>query len=224
MIQKLIRLLERSGFKIYRKPFQLNLIGVRSATTVSDKFDDSLYVIFKNAQNKWVKAKYSITTDPGTYWLEHPSQVDGTAILKQGQYENAYRIGLHKGQYKALVQVKPVTVIRDYDRNALLDFNNGKEATGLFGVNIHRASIHGATKTVGKWSAGCQVFEKNDEFIQFMLLCEKHRSLYGNNFTYTLIDTRAIERQTKRWIAYGVTGFTTLIALSIFLAKHSHST
>ena len=221
MIKQLIILLERSGFKIYRKPYQLNIIGVRSSEIASDKFDDTLYVIFKNAKNKWVKGKYSITTDPGTYWIKHPEQVDGTAILKQGQYVDAYRIGLHKGQYKALVQVKPITVIRDYDRTAILDFNNGKEDTGLFGVNIHRASIYGATKNVGKWSAGCQVFEKNEQFIQFMQLCEKHRSLYGNSFTYTLIDTRAIQRQTKRWIAYVVTGLVTLTALSIYLAKHN---
>lgn len=220
MIQKLIAILARNGFIIYRKPYQLNIIGIRNSETTSDKFDDQLYVIFKDDKNKWVKAVYTITTDPGTYWLNHPLQVDGTAILKQGQYVNAYRIGLHKGQYKALVQSKPVTVLRDYDRNAVLDFNNGRESTGLFGVNIHRASIHGVTKKVGKWSAGCQVFEKNEAFIQFMQLCERHKSKYGNLFTYTLIDLRSIKRQTKRWIAYGVTGAVSLTAAIYFLKKH----
>ncbi len=219
MIQKLIVLLARSGYEIYRKPYQLNIIGIRNTETASDKFDDELHVLFKNDKNKWEQAKYTITTDPGTYWLNNPLQVDGTAILKQGQYVNAYRIGLHKGQYKALVQAKPITVIRDYDRNAILDFNNGRESKGLFGVNIHRASIHGATKKVGQWSAGCQVFEKNNEFIQFMQLCEKHRQLYGNRFSYTLIDLRSIKRQTRRWMTYGLTGAASLTALAIYLLK-----
>lgn len=219
MIPKLIILLRRSGFEIYRKPFQLNIIGIRNTETTSDKFDDELHVLFKNDKNRWIHVKYTITTDPGTYWLNHPMQVDGTAILKQGQYINAYRIGLHKGQYKALVQSKPLTVIRDYDRNAVLDFNNGKESKGLFGVNIHRASIYGKTKKVGKWSAGCQVFEKNEEFIQFILLCEKHRLMHGNQFTYSLIDLRSLNRQTKRWLAYGLTGAMSITALTVFLLK-----
>ncbi len=33
----------------------------------------------------------------------------GTAMLKEGQYIDAYKQGLHKGQYTALVQDKPVT-------------------------------------------------------------------------------------------------------------------
>jgi hypothetical protein len=36
------------------------------------------------------------------------------------------------------VQSKPITVLRDYDRNAILDFWNGKPETGMFGINIHR--------------------------------------------------------------------------------------
>lgn len=53
-----------------------------------------------------------------------------------------------------------------------MDFYNGKESRGLFSINIHHSSIHGITKTVGKWSAGCQVLGKNEDFIHFMSLCE----------------------------------------------------
>jgi hypothetical protein len=57
---------------------------------------------------------------------------------------------------------------------------------------------------VDKWSAGCQVFANAANFAQFMAMCQKHKSLYGNHFTYTLIDNRALERQTRRWICYGI--------------------
>src|SRR3989344_839304 len=212
-MQNLISILRSKGYQVYDKPYQLNIISVRGNETDSNRFDDRMFVLFKNDKNRWEQYSYNITTDPGTYWLKNPLQVDGTAILKQGQYVNAYQIGLHRGQYKALVQRKVVTVIRDYDRNALLDFNNGRESKGLFGINIHRASIHGVTKTVGKWSAGCQVFEKNEGFIRFMSMCEKHRLHHGNQFTYTLIDFRAIRRMGMRYVAYGTIGVVSLISL-----------
>lgn len=219
-MKSLLSILKRGGFVIYNKPYQLNIVGVRSIEPASNKFDDKLHVKFINGQGKTENYTYNITTDPGTYWLQHPMQVDGTAILKQGQYVDAYKIGLHRGQYKALVQAKPVTIIRDYDRNAILDFNNGKESTGLFGINIHRASIHGATKTVGKWSAGCQVFEKNSDFLHFMSLCEKHRSLYGNHFTYTLLDFRYLKRMSRRYTLYGTAGLATFLFLLTQAVKH----
>lgn len=222
-MNKLLRILKKLRYQVYEKPYQLNIISVRSVQTVSNSFDDRMYVLFKNDKNNWESYNYTITTDPGTYWLEHPMQVDGTGILKQGQYIDAYRIGLHKGQYKALVQIKPVTVIRDYDRNAILDFNNGRESTGLFGINIHRASIHGVTKTVGKWSAGCQVFEKNEDFIHFMSLCEKHRLYNGNHFTYTLIDFRALRRMSARYAIYGTLGLASFITLLVVALKSVHN-
>ncbi|MDP1800834.1 MAG: hypothetical protein Q8L81_05750 [Bacteroidota bacterium] len=202
MIPSLVKILKRLKFVVYDKPYQLNIFGIRSPETNSNKFDDELHVFFRDTQLNWKHFKYSITTDPGTYWLLNPLQVLGTAILKAGQYINAYRIGLHKGQYKALVQNKAVTVIRDYDRNAVLDFGNGKEDTGMFGVNIHRSSATGSSANVDKWSAGCQVFKNINDFNQFLSLCEMHRARYGNLFTYSLLDLRMIKRTTRRQLAY----------------------
>jgi len=96
--------------------------------------------------------------------------------------------------------------LRDYDRNAVLDFVNGKEDTGLFGINIHRASATGTTKTIDKYSAGCQVFENADDFANFLSLADKHKDLYGNNFTYTLVDERAYNRMLKRRGVYIIGG------------------
>jgi hypothetical protein len=213
-IRALIRLLKSKGYKLFERPNELNIVGIRKDTDVPNKFDDTLYVFWKNSSNAWEGKSYNITTDPGTFWLKNPMAVDGTAILKEGQYENAYKLGLHRGEYKALVQQKPVTVIRDYDRNAILDFNNGKETTGIYGINIHRSSATGTSQNVDKWSAGCQVFENGQDYKNFIDLAEKHNSLYGNNFTYTLVDERAYNRMLKRrglyvaiTIGIGVAGY-----------------
>ena len=197
-IRALLAVMRSKGYKVNERPYELNLVSVRNSNTKPNAFDDTLYVFWKNDSGKWIGKFYTITTDPGTYWLKNPLSDLGSAILKEGQYVDSYQIGLHQGKYKALVQRKPVTVYRDYDRNAILDFNNGKEETGLFGINIHRAGASGKTINVDKWSAGCQVFEDADDFQNFLELADKHEGLYGNNFTYTLIDERAYNRKLKR--------------------------
>lgn len=198
MLAAIINILLEKSYEIYSRPFELNIIGIRSSSTRPNRFDDEIHVAFKNSLNKWVHFIFPATTDPGTYWLQNPMNPQGTAILEQGQYNGAYQIGLHRGKYYALIQRKPVTVLRDYDRNAVLDFQNGRPNTGMFGINIHHASENGTSKTVDRNSAGCQVFSSISDFNGFMQLCENHRRLYGNLFTYTLIDKRAIQREGRK--------------------------
>lgn len=202
MLLKVKSILRDQGYDIYTKPYQLNIVGMRSRSTAANSFDDEIHVFYKDGDGKWQYHIYPATTDPGTFWLRNPSYPQGTAILAQGQYKNAYAIGLHRGKYKALVQSKPVTVIRDYDRDAFLDFENGRHETGTFGINIHHAESSGTTAYVDKYSAGCQVFQNIGNYNEFIKLCEQHKSLYGNVFTYTLVDHRAVNRvQWKRFIA-----------------------
>ena len=190
--------LQKKGYRIFLRPFELNIVGVRSDSTKPNAFDDTIYVFFNNSEGKLVEHKFQATTDPGTYWLKNPMNPQGTAILKEGQYLNTYGLGLHRGKYMALVQKRHVTVLREYDRNAVLDFLNGTPDTGLFGINIHRASESGTTKVVEHYSAGCQVFANATDYLLFMTLCERHKQLYGNQFTYTLIDERALSRESKK--------------------------
>lgn len=202
MLSRIKAIFRDNGYVLYSQPYRLNIAGMRSKGTIPNSFDDEIHVFYTKPDGKWNYHVYPVTTDPGTFWLNNPSFEEGTAILAQNQYIDSYAIGLHKGSYPALVQVRPVTVIRDYDRDALLDFNNGTRQTGLFGINIHRAESSGTTKYINKYSAGCQVFQNAKDFDEFMKLCEQHRILYGNRFTYSLIDFRAINRITlKRIIA-----------------------
>ena len=186
------------AYKIYSRPFELNIVGVRANSTVPNSFDDTVIVFYKNNSGDWKCHNFPAPPDPGTFWLRTLINPQGTAIVKQGQYIGSHGIGIHRGKYQALTQKRPLTVIRDYDRDAVLDFNNGKEQTGIFGINIHRASVNGTTKFVEKHSAGCQVFANIDDFNLFMQLAQRHKQLYGNDFTYTLIDERALVREAKK--------------------------
>jgi hypothetical protein len=190
--------LQQKGYRIFMRPYELNIVGVRSDSTKPNAFDDAIYAFYNDGGGKVVQHQFPATTDPGTYWLQNPMNPQGTAILKQGQYIGSHAMGMHRGKYLALVQQRPLTVMRDYDRNAILDFNNGREDKGLFGINIHRAQETGTTKTVDHYSAGCQVFASVTDFVLFLSFCEKHKGLYGNSFTYTLIDERAINREAKK--------------------------
>jgi hypothetical protein len=216
MLSRIKGILKENGFKLYTLPFQLNIIGLRSKNTKANSFDDEIHIFYKSSDNKWNYHVYKATTDPGTFWLNNPATPKGTAILAQGQYPNTYQIGMHQGKYPALVQAKPVTVIRDYDRDAILDFKNGKKEKGMFGINIHKAKGTGATKYIDKYSAGCQVFQNEEDFREFMDLCERHRKLYGNSFTYTLIDFRAIQRITLKRIAVATTLATSVLFGLVF--------
>ena len=118
--------------------------------------------------------------------MEHPINIEGTAILKEGQYRGAYQIGLHKGKYKALVQRKVLPVYRDGNKNLVYDFFPHSIDKGIFGINIHKAGDN--STLIDGWSYGCQVFAKSIDFNAFMRLVERSASIYGNSFTYTLIN------------------------------------
>lgn len=199
-IGRLISTMKSKNYKINTRPYELNIVGKRNKTTVPNKFDDTLNVFYKNDTGQWVGYSAPATTDPGTYFLNKPLSTLGAAILKEGQYVDSYGLGPHRQKYEAMVQKKPVSVYRDYNRDAILDFNNGREETGLFGINIHKAGAE--SDVVNNWSAGCQVFQKAADFEEFMNLARKHKNLYGNTFTYTLIDNRAYVRGIMRRTVY----------------------
>jgi hypothetical protein len=192
-INQLLDALKEKNYQVFTKPYMLNIVGVRT-TEQPNKFDDTMNVFWKDDNNKWILKQYPCTTDPGTYWLKKPMNKLGTAILKEGQYIDGYKVGLHKGKYTALRQAKNVVVYRDSDRNAIFDFNS-RETTGMYGINIHKAGLK--SEYVNNWSAGCQVFQKSADFDEFMGLVKKQEAKYGNKFTYTLVDKVGTEKKKK---------------------------
>ena len=157
---------------------KFHLVGVRSAANEKNKFDDNIYLI-----NGPIMFRYTCTTNPGTHWLKNLMNPKGTAVLKPGQYVDSWKLGLHQGKYRALVQAKPITVYRDNNKNDLAE-ENGKEDTGMFGINIHRANPSAISSIIDKWSAGCQVLNNPDEFHRLLSACETSGR---SAFTYTLL-------------------------------------
>jgi hypothetical protein len=187
-IDQILEIYRKKGYRIPTndsKPYNLILTGVRSKRPVANTFCDRFFCSWMYRGGK-AFSQYQITTDPGTYYLKNPCNVNGTALLKPGQYPGVWQVGLHKG-YEALVQVGDFTVIRDFNRDDKFDFNSGREETGnSFGIDCHHAGED--SLTVDKWSAGCQVFARLADFNRFMEICRKARDIWENSFTYTLLE------------------------------------
>lgn len=190
------KIFKEKGYAYFTKgAYNLNIIGVRSdnKNKVTNLYDDLLVVVYKTPNGKWTRQSYQITTEPGLYYMiKEKLNPKGTAILVPGQYRGCWEIGKHKGKYDALVQRKPIKVYRDNNRDEIYDMDSERIDKGVFGINIHRSNEFRQTYNVNNWSAGCQVFADPNQFKSFMDLCKKQRQLYGNTFTYTLIDEKDV--------------------------------
>jgi hypothetical protein len=179
---------------INNKGYDVNIVGVRNSETkgrVTNAFDDCITISYK-VEGEWQFHCFPCTTDPGTHWVENVMNDKGVAILKPGQYRGSHKIRLHGGKYLALGQKKPLTVYRDNNRDDNYDLDESKTDTGVFGINIHRATGRAGkiSTQVNKWSAGCQVIADNDDWHQFLDICQTAREVHGNSFSYTLLESK----------------------------------
>lgn len=165
----------------YRWSPDFNIVGIRKANGTVNQFDDLI---------GWVSDSelrlFEATTEPGLTALQAPINKAGTSIMVPGQYRDAYQIGYHqqKADHPAFVQVGPVRVYRDNNKDSTLDINPLAIGQGIFGINIHRSNATGATPLVGPWSAGCQVLRRKTSLDE--LLAEA-KATGLSKFTYTLL-------------------------------------
>ena len=146
------------GHAVFTKgEYNLNIIGIRTVASDANTFDDRICLVYRDEVG-WVTRTWPATTDPGTYWRTHPMNVDGTAILKPGQYRGAYKVGKHPSPAQE----------------------------GMYGIHIHKSGRE--STQVNKWSAGCQVFAEEAHFDEFMSIVYCAKTKWGDSFTYTLVD------------------------------------
>ena len=191
--------IKAKGYKWFTSDnYDVNIVGVRNAETcgkITNKFDDCITLSYKDEEGNWNFHCFEGTTDPGSHWTENQLlNKDGAAILKEGQYRGSHMIGLHQGKYEALRQKKPVKVYRDGNKDDFYELIEENVHEGLYGINIHRATARKGGKSIqiDKWSAGCQVIAANDDFELFMNVVNIAAKVWGNSFTYTLINSNDI--------------------------------
>ncbi len=187
-VNKITSVMNTKGFVVFENPrgHDLNIVGIRTSDNSANTFNDWI-TVFYWFENNWNYFAFPATTDPGIYYRENPINVKGTAIVKPGQYRRAYKIGKHRG-YKAIQQIGSITVFRDSNKNETIETTGMAEDTGIHAINIHKSNAYRASTEVGKWSAGCQVFQDPDHFAFFLMLCIRAMEKFGNTFSYTLLE------------------------------------
>ena len=96
-LEQIRRAMDSKNHKFFEKgAYNVNIIGIRNSATagkVTNKFDDTLTISFKDEEDKWIYHEFDCTTDPGKFYMEDPIVDEkGTAILKPGQYPKSHKI------------------------------------------------------------------------------------------------------------------------------------
>lgn len=193
--ESIIAAYRRMCYKYSSVPFILNLCSIRSKESQSNKFDDLTIGFYHDHQSQCHILIFDSTTDPGKYWLQNPSNREGTAILVPGQYFDVYEIGIHGrtglNPYEAFEQCGPMQYVRDNNKDLVLDFDLIKDRKNIFWANI-KSNIHRASKLilaqfVEKYSAACQVIQSASGF-QSLLEAGKNQIKKTNKkkFDYAL--------------------------------------
>lgn len=199
--EQIEKTLNSKGYKYFtdskEKGYDVNIIGIRNSETkdkITNRFDDLITISYKDEDGNWQYHEFDCTTDPGTHWEQNLLNKKGVAILKPGQYRGSHKLRLHQGKYLALGQKEPVKVYRDKNKDGKYDLNEDNVDEGLFGINIHRATGRAGGKSirVDKWSAGCQVIADNNDWHTFLDICQTAREIWGNSFSYTLLESKDI--------------------------------
>ena len=199
--EKIAEVMASKGYKYFtddnNKTYDVNIIGIRNDETqgrVTNAFDDTMTISYKNEDGEWQYHEFNCTTDPGTHWVENILNDRGVAILKPGQYRGSHKLRLHQGKYLALGQKKHMKIYRDANLDGQYNLIEESVKDELIGINIHRATSRAGNKStrVDKWSAGCQVIADNDDWHEFLDICQIAREIHGNSFSYTLLNSNDI--------------------------------
>ena len=173
------------------KGYDVNIVGIRNSSTgdkVTNLFDDTLTLSYK-VGGEWKFHQWAATTEPGKKGMLQGKAAGGVAFVVPGQYRGSHAIGLHQGKYKALRQIGNIKLYRDGDRDLVFDKDKITECSNC-GINIHKAGVD--STFVENWSEGCQVFKRSKDFDEFMEICTKAEKIFGNKFTYTLLESKDI--------------------------------
>jgi hypothetical protein len=205
----LLKSLKKKNYKIYERPFEMNIVGIRKVTQgdkYTNSFSDDLYLFYKNENDIWQIHKYPISTMPGVYKAKvvekdgtkklrrDPNGMNvkmtevmkargGLGILKEMQYIDVYKIGIFNKNQAMVTGGRAQNFYRDKTDGMRITFS--KEGKGSVGMFMHKG--FGGGQAVNNWSEGCQVFKASSHMSEFFEKCKIHRDKYGNKFTYTLM-------------------------------------
>jgi len=193
-IDKMISFLKSKKYQVYEDIGVLNIVSMQSPNKdsgeVSNKFDDTLNLFFKNESGNWELFEYQLTTMPG-FVPKTTSLPDGVGMLALGQYIDQLKLDTYivdgtTTPYKTDRCLKiGECIIHLNDSNEKYNYKSEKiKAKSI--VLIHRSS-NTIADYVYNYSGGAHVFKNSTQYDQFLDFCDKQVKLSNKVvFTYTL--------------------------------------
>jgi len=194
---KIIAAMRAKGYRVDRDEGHLNIVYVEgmnvdgtSNDNAPNQFNDLRAVIRFVSGKPVIAGAWEGTTEPSRRWTQDPMNPKGAARIAFGQY-TAWQIGVHH-DHEALVQVAPVTVHRDLDKDYRRD-GDARDA-GLFGINQHWG-YDLPRNDLGNSSAGCLVGRTKSGHRAFMALVKTDKRYLADRnhrFTTTILPAGAV--------------------------------
>ncbi|MET0606338.1 MAG: peptidoglycan-binding protein [Beijerinckiaceae bacterium] len=192
-IDAVIKHLAADGSFICRHPDCWNIVYIEGMdasgalnSDIPNQFNDAR-VLFALDDNGVPQFKaWEATTEPGEFYTLNPMSSEGAARIAFRQFKS-WAVGQHLAEkttgHEALVQVKPVTVHRDFNK----DFKRTGDRLdrGIFGVNQH-AGYDAPATDIKNTSAGCLVGRLKQGHRDFMTLV-KQDARYKVNKAYNFV-------------------------------------
>lgn len=203
-IEKLVWFMKSKNYVVYENNHELNIVGMRSINKiegdVTNKFDETMYVFYRDENSNWNLSEFSITTVPG---LKPPPQnnpklevlPEKVAMLRLGQYVEQLKMSNfgdpnNENMYHKCLAFENCAI----HRNTEPDFYDWDSPTeiGPFPVSIHRASKrYPSVEKVYIYSKGSQVFKSLNQYDHFMKLVDNQiNKAKKDKFTYTLLSEK----------------------------------
>ena len=182
---------KEKGYAFFSRPFSMNVFGVRSSNRIAGAFDDYLGVIYNTDLNEQELYVIACTLDAGAPWLLKPMDPGGAAGIVPGQYRNLWQLGTFKGT-DALIQINPVKIYRDNNRDLTLDYSADRTTEGDYGIFLHEHfQFLEKAEEVKDSSAGCVVPERKSTHKKFInILKMQVTARLGNRYSFTVFDEK----------------------------------
>ncbi|MDF5710592.1 MAG: peptidoglycan-binding protein [Nostoc sp. S4] len=182
---KIVKYMQAKNYQIFTNRKEYNIVyleGVNEDWTLNkdtpNQFNDRRIVIEVVDGVPKIVNHWQATTEPGRWYTYNPMNPGGAARIKFGQYK-AWAVGIHGNSepHEALVQVAPITVHRDFNKD--FQRTGDKLDTGIFAVNQHYG-YDAPVNDIKNASAGCLVGRRREGHREFMAIIKQDRRYLAN--------------------------------------------
>ncbi|MBH8556173.1 peptidoglycan-binding protein [Nostocaceae cyanobacterium CENA357] len=183
---RIVKYMLAQKYQVFTAPKEYNIVYIEGMngdwslnSDAANEFNDRRIVIEIVDGVPKIVDHWQATTEPGKYYTVNPMNPGGAARIKFGQYK-AWAVGTHGNaeRHEALVQVGPITVHRDSDKN--FQRTGDKTDTGLFYVNQHWG-YDAPSNDIKNASAGCLVGRMRQGHREFMAIIKQDRRYVANS-------------------------------------------